>query len=94
MTKRTAQEFAEAIKNLGVTELAIRDCSICRYPLKYLFVGNDVFYDAGCWCVMDGPRIDPRSHQDLADFYNNQTSQSVIENLDKTFGFTALETTA
>lgn len=89
--KRTAEEFAAAVKSLGISELVVRECSSCGYALKYLFRGDKVFYDSGCHCVDYGPDIQPRSYHEVADYYNRQTSERVIADLNSVFGFTSLE---
>lgn len=34
----------------------LRECSMCHYPLAYTSVGDNLFFDAGCYCVMN-PKV-------------------------------------
>lgn len=88
--RRAADEFKTAVSNLGLSEVVINECSMCGYALKYLFRGEHVYFDAGCYCRTDGPRIEERSWDAVASFYNMQVSQRVIDNLNSVFGFTSL----
>lgn len=87
MNKRSAQEFAEAVKSLGISEWIVNECSICGYDLKFLFRGDKVFYDSGCYCVAGGPDIQPRTYEGVAHHYNIQTNPKLIANMDAVFGF-------
>lgn len=73
--KVTAQEVEEAVKKSGITRLHIRDCSICSYPLEYLFAENGaVGFDAGCDCV-NYRNVRLSSYQAVADHVNIQNEE-------------------
>lgn len=88
--KRSAEDFKSAVASLGLSQITISECSMCGYSLKYFFRGDHVYFDSGCYCVNDGPRIEERSWQAVADFYNTQSSQTIIDNLNSVFGFSSL----
>lgn len=72
--KVTAQEVEEAVKKSGITRLHIRNCSMCNYPLAYLFEQGDVGFDAGCDCVTYH-NIRLSSYQAVADHVNIQNDE-------------------
>ena len=84
---KTAKDFADAAKKKKLTEWTFRSCSICHYPLKYLFQPNGVFFDQRCDCTGRGPNLQPSSFGHLADLYNMQDSPVYIKELNTLFGF-------
>ena len=89
---RTANEFEDAARERGITEWE-RDpegCSGCGYSVGYRFAPNGVFYDVGCWCTGRAPNWEPRTWQDVADFYNMQNHPRVIAEMDAFWGFSAV----
>lgn len=57
-------QFIEAIKK---RPYVLRNCCLCDYPLRYLYIDNVLHYDSGCDCVTY-INIQPRDEHDL-DFY-------------------------
>ena len=53
MTTQEKVDFVkENCKNCQ-DRLHIRECSICGYSLGYFFFGDDLYFDAGCYCSRD-----------------------------------------
>lgn len=84
---RTVEEFKKQAKLKNITKVWVHDCSICKYPCGYI-INNDatVTYDSGCDCVSyHGYR--PSSFDEVASFYNIQTDEKVIQEMDEFWGF-------
>ena len=84
---KTATEIKLAVNENGLDRLAVHNCSICHYQCGYIFKEGGVLYDRGCDCVTYHD-IAPSSFDDVADFYNRQTTPKVINELNSLFGFT------
>ena len=67
----------------------IRECSICNYPLCYVFSPcfEYVGFDKGCNCSLKGTNIAECSWSDLANYYNMQTDPEYIKKMDEFWGF-------
>jgi len=84
---RSADEFQRAAAERGLGGFHVRDCSICGYPIAYLFHGDQVALDTGCDCVSYGPVIRDSSWSAIADHYNLQTNAEYVAKIDAFFGF-------
>ena len=87
IVKRKAEEFKEQAKLLGITHWDSHECHFCKYMTKYIFSGGLVLFDQGCDCLKQHNDYVVRSWDDIADYYNMQTSPDVIEKFDKFWGF-------
>lgn len=83
---KTAAEFQMARNSQDLTEWLIHDCAICGYHCGYLFDGEHVFYDSGCYCTSGAP-LRPKTWQHVADHYNMQTHPDTIAKYNTFWGF-------
>lgn len=84
---KTAEDFKGQAEKHGIERWDLRDCSICHYPLAYIFMNSDVFFDSGCYCTGSVPNLHRRAWQDIADHYNMQTSETYIKTMDDFWKF-------
>lgn len=66
---KTAEDVKLAVGAHGITRWKLRECSICNYPLCYLFADGQVLYDTGCYCTRQRGGPEERSYEDVADFF-------------------------
>lgn len=85
MPKRSPQEFKDQAAARGITFWPVHRCAMCRYQCGYAISGETVDYDAGCACSWGGPQL--RSWKDLADQYNINLTNPVIQEYDEFWGF-------
>lgn len=86
--KPTILDFQKAVIERKIMRWGIRNCSICEYPLAYLFLeDNSVHFDSGCWCVTPHIKIRFSSWQAVLDFYLAQTDENVIKSFNAFWGF-------
>lgn len=89
MTNRMPEEFIRAAKRMGEGRWVIRTCSMCEYPLGYVFKDGEVAFDSGCDCV-DRKHIETSSWVNVAATYNVQ-SDEVRKLFDEFWGFNVPE---
>jgi hypothetical protein len=85
---KSPEDFKEAAKANGISKVDSHNCSICGYTVGYQFSPNyeEVKFDHGCDCT--GRYIkSPRTWQYVADDYNRQSSEKVIAEMNKFWGF-------
>lgn len=71
--KYSAEWVREQAK--GKTRLDHHGCGGCGYMTAYLFDGDQVYFDPGCYCSSYGPSpFELRSYQDIADWLAMQSS--------------------
>lgn len=73
---RTAEDFARAAREHGITEWRIGSCPACGYRTGYLFEGSLVFSDSGCWCDKREPS--PRDWFDVATHYRLSADRPAV----------------
>lgn len=83
---KDANDFKTQVDKLKLGHWPLRGCSICGYMIGYLFKDGGVFFDAGCDCVSYSS-VQPRTWEDVAKQYNDQTSQDTIYRYDLFWGF-------
>jgi hypothetical protein len=54
-------------KAYGTSKIHTRKCSMCNYPLGYIFKDGALVYDAGCDCT-SSYSLEPRMVSDLTDW--------------------------
>jgi len=88
MTPKTRIDFQIAAFKRRLPTWNIRQCSICNYPLAYVFCNNHekLGYDSGCYCT-GGENIREVSWDQLADYYNMQTNEQYIKEMNDFWGF-------
>lgn len=86
---KTRIDFQVAAYNLQPPKWKIRDCSICGYPLSYVFSPDyeEVGFDSGCDCSFRGSNINQVSWNQVANYYNMQTDENIIKEMNKFWGF-------
>ena len=88
MSNRTGEEFKQAHKKSGIRRWSLRSCSICDYPLGFMFnEDGQVFFDPGCGCTDYQYHPEPRTWEDIAEVYNRITDEKRKAELDKLWGF-------
>jgi hypothetical protein len=84
---RTPEEFKQKVKERKVDFWISHPCSMCNYPVGYVFKGKKVFYDNGCYCTNSPSKLTERKWEDVADKYNQQNHPEVIKRMDEFWGF-------
>ncbi len=86
--KRTAEEFKQAAIKLGISKWDSHECVMCGYMVGYVFGENHelVEFDHGCNCTGRYVRT-PHTWDHVANYYNIQSHQEVIADMDKFWGF-------
>lgn len=87
--ERTPEEFKIRASSLGIKEWKIRECSICSYPLKFIFSRNgDVHFESRCDCdttLRENPSLRKEefppvsSWKVVAESYNLARNHSIIK---------------
>lgn len=83
---RYPREFKEQAEKLKINRWMIHECTICDYPCGFHFYQSGVKYDNGCHCRMAGLR--DSSWKEVADHYNLQGDEKVIQEMNEFWGFT------
>lgn len=91
---KTEQELRARIKELNISSIIIRRCSICKHPLFFRIIQDEVFLDTNCDCVSWTSPLTPKTWKELTDYFNaNQVENNPkinpdwISELNKHFGF-------
>lgn len=84
---KTIEEFKKAIEEKGIERWTIGKCTLCDYPLSYIFEEGKVFYDVGCHCTCMRGGVESRNWEDLAGHYNMQTHPEFIKEMNEFWGF-------
>lgn len=72
----TPEQVREAVKEHNISTWLVRRCSICDYPLQYVFLPEDfVGFDTGCYCTSGRGGVVPRFYFDVANTFNIQTDE-------------------
>lgn len=85
--KRTGEDFRNQAEELKLISWPQRGCSFCGAMIGYRFVDGKAFYDSNCNCVNYTTPLQPRSWDDIADFYNMQNNPVTIEEMDNFWEF-------
>ena len=83
---RSGMEFMQQALKKNIKFVPNHDCAICGYTVGYRIYGTKVTYDSGCGCSF-GCNERLSSWDEISRFYNNQTSEDVIREMDKFWGF-------
>ena len=71
----TFTQVETAIRESNIRTWSPRSCGMCCGPLKYVFRGDQVFYDSNCYCVSYVEPMQPRSVHSLVEHFNMQTPE-------------------
>lgn len=83
---RSNMDFMQQAKKKNIKFVVNHECAICGHPVGWRIYDDVVTYDSGCDCsCMSNERRS--SWEEIADFYNMQTSERVISEMDKFWGF-------
>ena len=77
---REAKDFENQVKFLKLTHKDVGRCTFCKYMTQWVFRGDKVFFDPGCYCKLESYR--KAIWQDIADEYNIQTCLDIIQKMD------------
>jgi hypothetical protein len=85
---RTGEEFKQAAIKHNISHWDSHECSICGYMTAWIFDNNHelVEFDHGCNCT-GGRTYSSRIWNDVANNYNIQSNEQVINEMDKFWGF-------
>lgn len=85
--KRSPTDFRIAAETQGITRWPHHDCAICGYTLAFIFRGDRVIFDRGCHCTKGPMEKLDSSWEEVADYYNIQTNEDVIERMNDFWNF-------
>ena len=72
MEKVTPDQVRDAVKAHNIRSWTLRNCSICRAPLRYVF-GGEVTFDSNCDCGSGRAPVQIRSFASVAETMNMQS---------------------
>lgn len=86
---KAPEEFQEQAKKLGLERWIVRRCSMCDYPLAFIFSPDyaRVDFDSGCDCTRMGYVMQNSSWDAVAENYNIQNHPTVIERFNQAWQF-------
>lgn len=64
----TITEQIAALKAKSNGRIVLRECGMCGYELAYIWQGEDLFFDTGCYCTNMRGGLESRQIQDLQEF--------------------------
>ena len=79
---RIGEEFKKAVKRKGLSFLLLRRCSLCNYPISYLFEDDKIYLDSGCDCIGFN-KVTETTWNALACYYNRQKNEEYIKSLNE-----------
>lgn len=87
--RKTAEDFEKAVKERNIETWIISSCTICDYPLGFLFRDNKVYFDHGCICTLRVPRL--TNFEEVAQIYNMQGDKDTVTKMNEFWGFNGEE---
>ena len=87
--RKMDEDFRKASLEKHIDYWPVHKCSICNYQCGYMFFqyeDAEVVYDNGCDCTRRYVK-QISSWEAVAEFYNVQTNEKVIEEMKKFWGF-------
>ena len=70
----TAFEIIKEFTQRKDLKLHVSDCSMCKYPVGFVWREGNLFYDAGCDCLRE-PLLEPRTDADLLKFIQDNPTR-------------------
>ena len=70
----TAFEIITEFAKRKDMKLWVSDCSMCKYPVGYIWIEGKLHYDSGCNCLRT-PIIEPRSDAELLSFIRDNPTR-------------------
>lgn len=83
---RKPEDFKIRIEKSSIKRWTIHNCSLCGYPCGFLFRGDKVFFDCGCYCVTTH-EVRKSNLSEVCGHYNIQDSTEYIQKMDEFWGF-------
>jgi len=85
---KDAEQLKELAKAKGIRKWFIRPCSICEYPLGYVFSLDyeTVGYDTGCNCTTYNYVVNRSSWEELAHDFNRAEHPETIKQRNECWG--------
>jgi hypothetical protein len=68
---KTGEDFKKLARNVPLTWIDVRECSICGSWIGYSLDYGDLTFDSSCDCTSYHSIPQPRSWDDLAGYYNS-----------------------
>jgi len=86
----TGAQLKQLAYQRRITSWTADECSVCEYPVRYLFQNGDpeVQHDPGCKCTDEvlRQRYHRSTWDQVADYINNQTDLEKIKEIKKFWG--------
>lgn len=79
--KVSADDVRKAVDEMHIRQWALRRCSMCNFPLRYIFAPQGVFFDSNCDCTSYYTNPQARSLEDVAECFNIQSSDEVRQRM-------------
>lgn len=85
---KSGEDFRKSAIENNIHHWPVHNCSMCGYECGFLFDyrGYPVVYDAGCDCTRQYVKHE-RSWDDVAEQYNIQKNEKVINEMNKYWRF-------
>jgi hypothetical protein len=84
MDQITGEQLRQKAIEHKITKWTIEECSVCEYPIHYIFDTENVSYDGGCNCSdfeTYRPKYQRSSWNDVAIYINMQTDPNKIKKI-------------
>ena len=85
---RTPEEFKKQVKDHNITFWPHHACSFCKVEVGYEFHNEQAFFNSSCECGMPPSPLQPRTWEQIANAYNQQTNSDIIKKMDEFWKFT------
>jgi len=84
----TGKQLKEIAYIRRITSWTCDHCSVCDYPIKYVFQGSypEVIFDPGCTCTIEVAKLDRYDHSswdEVAAFINMQSDSEKVKEIVK-----------
>jgi hypothetical protein len=73
----TGEQVKQAMIAAKIRKVDHHDCGVCGYMTRYLRDGEDLYFDAGCYCTY-GSEPAPRSWDSAAEWINMQSQPDAL----------------
>ncbi len=80
--KITPKQTLDALrtKHADGSKMVLHKCSMCQYPCGYIWNGDRIFYDSGCYCTTSNSTRETEE-QDLLDTLEMNKDTGLAERL-------------
>lgn len=70
----TAFEIIKEYAQRNDLKLHVSDCSMCKYPVGFIWLEGKLHYDSGCDCLRS-PILEPKEELDLLNFIRDNPTR-------------------